>query len=271
MIKREILPVDGSTDLMIQVTDDGSRTLIEVDSGVAFHSASGALAETRHVYLENSGIRHRLSRRQPTRVLEVGLGTAFGMLLTIDQAITHQTRLEYESIEVCLLASDLLQQLRLHEHLENPWIVDAFLEWRASLGSEVDSGRYVWNLGDGSPTAVDQDARTVRANMGRLAVSIECVVHVVDFNDFIFDGSNAYDAIYFDPFAPAATPELWSVEGLSKLNRQLVTDGKLTTYCVSREVREKFLSAGFEIQRVRGPKGGKREVLIATPSKQMRE
>ena len=66
--KRQLLAIAGTRKVM-QVTDDNSRTLIDPVTGVAFHSASGALAETRHVYLNNSGVKERLSQGDPTAVL----------------------------------------------------------------------------------------------------------------------------------------------------------------------------------------------------------
>jgi tRNA U34 5-methylaminomethyl-2-thiouridine-forming methyltransferase MnmC len=44
----------------------------------------------------------------------------------------------------------------------------------------------------------------------------------------------------------------------------LNADGRLVTYCVSRMVRERFREAGFDVHKLRGPCGGKREVLMAT-------
>ena len=56
--ERPVLKIAG-TNQVVQITDDNSRTLMHPETGVAFHSASGALAETRHVYLHNSGVQKK--------------------------------------------------------------------------------------------------------------------------------------------------------------------------------------------------------------------
>ncbi len=48
------------------------------------------------------------------------------------------------------------------------------------------------------------------------------------------------------------------------MHRALRTGGKLDSYCVNRRVRDDLALAGFEVDRVPGPPGGKREVLVAT-------
>ena len=80
MAKRTLIEIPGSFHV-VQITDDDSRTLIDPVGEVAFHSGSGALAETRHVYLKNSGVSARLACGKNTSVLEIGLGTGLGMLL----------------------------------------------------------------------------------------------------------------------------------------------------------------------------------------------
>ena len=265
MVERQLIPIHGRDDLVVQITDDGSRTLLDVEMGVAFHSASGAVTETKHVYLDNSLVSQRLGEGKTSRVLEIGLGTAMGLLLTLDQAIEHRVALEYNSLELRLLPADVLSQLNLHEHLEHPWLAAAFLDWRRNLGEEVADGQYVWEVDHAMSHSMGRDLTTA-GNEGQPDASpIRCTISVGDFSHHAFEDDATYDAIYFDPFAPSASPDLWSGENCSKLRKQLSPGGRLTTYCVSREVREKFCTAGFDVKRVRGPEGGKREVLIAFP------
>ena len=90
---RETFSTDRN-DLMVQITDDGSLTLVKTGSDDAYHSGCGAATETRHVYLEISGIIDRLRDRQPSRVLEIGLGTSQAMLMTIDAAIENDATIQ---------------------------------------------------------------------------------------------------------------------------------------------------------------------------------
>ena len=189
-----------------------------------------------------SGVQQRLQSGQPTSVLEIGLGTGLGMLMTVDAAITAATPLRFDSVEFNLLDRQVLSRLQLEDQLVHRWLVERFLDWRDTLGDPVAPGEHHWQ--------VDNDF-AVRLMVG-------------DARTLTFEAKPTYHAIYFDPFAPSENPELWQREFLCKMRSLLHSDGVITTYCVSRAVRDNFASAGFAVRRVRGPAGGKREVLIAT-------
>lgn len=240
---RPLLEIPG-TDRTIQITDDDSRTLIDPNTGIAFHSASGALAETRHVYLHNSGVEETLARGRAVSVLEIGLGTGLGMLLTVDDAVTGDAKLDYHALEMDLLPVEVLRELHLQAGLRCPAIWEMYLAWYDSVGVATACGSYQWEFnGSTSVTIHHQDAR-----------------------DFSFSDAVAFDAIYFDPFAPAVNQDLWTVEFLSSMRNLLRSGGHLVTYCVNRRVKDSLLACGFKIECLRGPVGGKRQVMRATRS-----
>ena len=74
---RKTFAVDHD-DLVVQITDDESRTLINTRASVAYHSASGAVAETRHVFLDGNDLPARLA--PGFHVAELGLGTGLNLL-----------------------------------------------------------------------------------------------------------------------------------------------------------------------------------------------
>ena len=139
--KRPLLKIAG-TQRSIQITDDDSRTLIDPVTGVAFHSGSGALAETRHVYLNNSGVAARLASGDATCVLEIGLGTGMGMLLSVDDAACGGAELEYHALEQDWLPVEVLRQLDLQAVLTTPELCDSYLAWREKYGSTPPRGSY---------------------------------------------------------------------------------------------------------------------------------
>ena len=75
--------------------------------------------------------------------------------------------------------------------------------------------------------------------------------------------SGVYDLIYYDAFAPAAQPELWTPAVFARLYRSLRPGGVLTTYCVRGQVRRDLRSVGFDVVKLPGPPG-KREMTRAT-------
>lgn len=239
--ERQTFSIPGQA-LRVQVTDDESRTLIDLERGISYHSGSGAAAETEQVYLCNSGVRDRLSSGLSTSVLEIGLGVGMGLLLTIDEALASSAPLEYHAVEYQLLDQSLLQELHLSDLLRSTSLEDDFLEWRASLGTDVGAGTFRWQVSE----------------------SIQVQLHHRDAREHRYEEGPPFDAIYFDPFDPRANPNLWNAGFLRRMQQTLKPEGRLVTYCVNRAVKDALREAGFRPRPVRGPVGGKREVMIAT-------
>ena len=86
-----------------------------------------------------------------------------------------------------------------------------------------------------------------------------------DFTCFAF--KEYYDVVYFDAFAPEKQPEMWNQTLFDKLYQQLNSGGILTTYCAKGVVRRMLQTAGFTVERLPGPPGGKREILRASKEK----
>ncbi|WP_040765367.1 tRNA (5-methylaminomethyl-2-thiouridine)(34)-methyltransferase MnmD [Novipirellula maiorica] len=245
--------------LEIEVTDDGSRTLINKATGDSYHSSSGALSETRHVYLLNSGVAERLSMHRATRVLEIGLGTAMGMFVTLDQAVQHGTPLEYFALEYDWLSAGVIRSLAPESWVDNPAVVSDYLRWRSTVDQDARSSGGQHQCGGLGELHDSGAAPVFRWQAGPEQV---VQVQVVDALRWQYDGQ-PFDAIYFDPFAPDTNTELWQTPMLGLMYKVLNTGGRLVTYCVKREVRDRLTSVGFEVRKIRGPEGGKREVLVA--------
>ncbi len=239
--KRQLLEIAGARKA-IQITDDNSRTLIDPVSGVAFHSASGALAETRHVYLNNSGVKQRLAQGETTAVLEVGLGTGLGMLLTVDEAISGNAKLDYHAFESDLLPITVLRALELQSGLKSSAVCESYFDWYEKSLVGVGRGTYRWEY----------------------SAHVAVTIHHQDVREVRLPRPAGFDAIYFDPFAPAVNQELWTEEFLSRMWTLLRDGGQLVTYCVNRRVKDALTASGFEIECLPGPVGGKREVMRAT-------
>lgn len=228
-------------DLLVQVTDDGSLTLVRAGSRDAFHSGCGAISETRHVYLKISGVIDRIEAKRPTRVLEVGLGTAMGMLMTLDCAIKHGTELEYVALETDWISAATFDCLKPQQWVQHPELVGAYIEFRKQFSDSVDPGTYRWEV----------DSRRV------------VTIIVGDVRQWEPSDSDCFEAIYFDPFCPESAPELWTAECFRKMRSVIAADGRLTTYSCSRAVRDVMEQAAWQVDRVPGPVGGKREVIVA--------
>ncbi len=219
------------------VTADGSHTLRSSRYGETFHSRYGAVAEARHVFLEGSGVGARLAAGAPTTVLEVGFGAGLNALLTLDAAALHGTPLRFASLEQALLPAGTLAALGYRAHLRRPELASAVLAWRAAL-SEPPPSRAALELGRSRLELLLGDATGATLPQGA-------------------------HAVYHDAFSPSANPELWDAPFLASLFRALVPGGTLVSYTVQGALRRRLAATGFEVVKLAGPPGGKREVLRA--------
>ena len=89
-------------------------------------------------------------------------------------------------------------------------------------------------------------------------------LHKIEGDFTIYPFKEKYDIIYFDAFAPEKQPEMWDQSLFCMLYEVLNEGGILTTYCAKGVVRRMLQTAGFTVERLPGPPGGKREILRAT-------
>ena len=297
MRNRQVIATD-CVDLEVVLCDDGSRTLRKISTGTTWHSESGALAETELVFLVNSGVVDRLSRLQPTRVLEIGFGTGLNFWTTASTAlIAHQSEpstalepstasalssdysrsllLDYISVEPNWLSADLIDQLA-YRHLDacqpaydlfkaklfgagtsEAGVDKSYLKKGSDPLEASDLSRYLV-----SPDRIRPLFQIASRAAGAGPVTIK-IIHDLDVLCFENRDEDRFDAIYHDPFSPEVAPELWSLELFQRLRQMLRGRGRLVTYCVKSEIQRRLRVAGFEVEKRRGPPGGKREVMVA--------
>jgi len=75
--------------------------------------------------------------------------------------------------------------------------------------------------------------------------------------------TQSYDLVYFDAFSPRTQPEMWTKEIFAKLFAVMTSGAVLVTYCAKGDVRRAMQDVGFEVERLKGPPAGKREMLRA--------
>ena len=241
-------------------TDDGSMTLKDQLLDESYRSECGAAIESFHVYLKNSGICDRLLRvhaaheeNLPLRILEYGFGTGLNYLLTASMAATHGKCIQYVGLEKLLLPATVLEPLHLDQsalqcaefislcaplEIRKNW--KSLLDWRGSLAESPLPGVYSY------PSEF---------------VDLEIVVGQAQFLPTAKFAP--FDAIYFDPFSPKSSPDLWNEAVFKQAFHALKPGGTLTTYCVAGAVRRALTNANFQVHRLPGPPAGKRQVLLA--------
>jgi tRNA U34 5-methylaminomethyl-2-thiouridine-forming methyltransferase MnmC len=237
-------PADWSEAVV--VTADGSRTLRSDPYGETFRSQRGAHAESRHVFVDGTGVGPRLTAGMTTRVLEVGLGAATNLTWTASAALAGRAPLHYQVWEPDPLPASAWALLRMQDVLPAAF-VDDLLDARTAWGRPRLGDVLVRDLGPVRLELVVAPIAWMGADLGWRR----------DFDP------DPVDAIYLDPFSPAVNPDAWTPAVLAALAGRLRPGGVLATYSVAGAVRRALAAAGLAVAKVPGPPNGKRETLIA--------
>lgn len=213
--------------MKIEKTADGSYTLYLPEMDEHYHSVKGALTESQHIFID-MGL--KASSSSYPRILEIGLGTGLNALLTYIYAEQNRLPVYYTGIERHPLTEEIIAQL------DYPHLVG--IEQQPKLEAIHCA---TWNKEE--------------------SLSPYFTLHKVeaDFTHYTFE--QGYDVIYFDAFAPEKQPEMWQQELFNHLYQILNHEGILTTYCAKGVIRRMLQAAGFVVERLPGPPGGKREIL----------
>ena len=216
--------------MKLEQTADGSYTLYVPELDEHYHSVKGALTESQHIFID-MGLKH--STVPLPRILEIGLGTGLNCFLTLLTAEETERHIHYTGIERYPLDMETISKLDYPNLIHKGHETDYFAIHQTPWEKDVELSPWF----------------TLHKLEG-------------DFTCYTFD--KGYDIIYFDAFAPEKQPEMWEQSLFDKLYHALNEGGILTTYCAKGVVRRMLQTAGFKVERLPGPPGGKREILRAT-------
>ena len=159
----------------------------------------------------------------------MGFGTGLNAFLTAIEAVNKKVKVYYVAVEESPLNGEEAMSLNYSENLKHKEWFDALHECQ-------------W-----SEDIVINEYFTFRKEQ-------------TDINNY--STIQAFNIIYYDAFAPAAQPELWTEGLFKKLYSMLLPGGILVTYCSKGDVRRALKSAGFAVEKIPGPPG-KREMVRA--------
>jgi tRNA U34 5-methylaminomethyl-2-thiouridine-forming methyltransferase MnmC len=215
----------------IILTEDGTHSLFSAELKESYHSKYGAMNESRHVFIE-AGF-NKLPAKDSINILEIGFGTGLNTWLTIMEGINKKITIDYHAVEPFPLPNEIYSYLNYadfssHENAKNFLLTMHEKEWNQKF--EV----------------------TNNFSLLKLKQKLE---------ETVFD-RDIYDLVYFDAFSPEVQPELWTTAIFKKISNAMKVNGILVTYSAKGTVRRNLMEAGFEVERIPGPKG-KREMLRA--------
>lgn len=226
---------------IIEYTADGSATLFVPELDEHYHSVKGALTESSHIFID-MGL--KTSAAPSPRILEIGFGTGLNALLTLIEAEKSGRQVHYTGIELYPLPWETVEKLGYTNGERQATGDEQAAQWMKALHT--------------SPWGED-----VRITPHFTLRKIQGDFTSMERPSPIADHSPLFSLIYFDAFAPEKQPEMWTQELFDRLHVMMEKDGILTTYCAKGVVRRMLQAAGFTVERLPGPPGGKREILRA--------
>ncbi len=204
-----------------------------------YHTAHGALAQARHVFLAGNDLPARWHRNDRFVILETGFGLGLNFLATWQAWRESQTggRVHFVSVEKHpFRRDDLAGLLAPYPDLES--LAGQMLrQW-----PPLTPGFHRLHFDDGQVT----------------------LTLLFGEAQFLLPQLTArVDAVFLDGFAPAKNPELWSPDLLGAITGLCHSGTTLATWSVAAEVRHALESTGWTLERRPGF-ATKREMLCGT-------
>nr|WP_250516669.1 tRNA (5-methylaminomethyl-2-thiouridine)(34)-methyltransferase MnmD [Caballeronia sp. INDeC2] len=209
-----------------------------------YHSAAGALAQARHVFLDGNGLPARWREKPRFTVIETGFGMGINFLSTWAAWRDDPQRppaLEFVSIE------------------KHPFSADDLRSAHAAIIDDIA----IAPLSDALASAWPK----LEAGVHKLALATGAVTLTLAFGDAgdllprLAEHGLTADAIYLDGFAPARNPDMWTPAIFASLARIAKDDATFATYTSAGHVKRALIDNGFAYRKVAGF-GGKRAMLV---------
>jgi tRNA U34 5-methylaminomethyl-2-thiouridine-forming methyltransferase MnmC len=251
-----------------KLSGDGSHTLFVPSLNEHYHSTFGAIAESRHIFI-NAGLNFVRQSSSSINILEIGFGTGLNALLTFNETIYQKLKIDYTAIELYPLSEEIYSKLNYPEYIP---VTDGLIRRLKETSQHLV-------VGDENKTASTETSQLAQMNLSQdLIREVFIKMHSCDWNrkitisdqfslskihssleDYLPD-NQYYDLIYFDAFGPDVQPEMWTLEVFKKMAFALKPGGVLVTYSTKGTVKRNLKEAGFRIEKLPGPMG-KREIL----------
>jgi tRNA 5-methylaminomethyl-2-thiouridine biosynthesis bifunctional protein len=221
-----------------QVTFDADGTPCAPDYGDVYHTAAGAFAQARHVFLAGNGLPGRWQGRERFVILETGFGLGNNFLATWAAWRADPDRgerLVFISLEKHPLTPADLR--RVHQTSVEPALA-------AQLVAQ-------WPLATPDMHSLDfEDGR------------VQLLLVFGDVAQTLAGVQAEVDAFYLDGFAPARNAAMWSDDVFRRVGRLAAPGATAATWSAARAVRDGLASSGFVVERAPGF-GGKRDITVA--------
>ena len=202
-------------------TEDGSTTYYNEKVDDTYHSKSGAEEEAKKKYAEQ--VKKFQSTKDEIVIYDVCFGLGYNTAAIMDEVTNKKLRIYCFENDKKILSKIPLLQPRFNSYNIIKKFIHEFLTKKTEEQIEPMS-----------------ELRIVYGDMKKR----------------IKETRERADYVFFDPFSPSKTPEMWTEEVFKDLHEKMTDTGLLFTYSCAKNVRENMKRAGFTV--IDGPVVGRR-------------
>ncbi len=206
-------------------TRDGSFTLFNKKYQAHYHSLFGAKSESEYIFIRHSNLLELLRSNNEITILEIGLGTALNLLLTIREALKFSgTTVKYFAYEPEPIPPTIWKKFFATYDFPEEW-TKPLLDKKDKFSIENISVNIFWKKWQG-------EILPEKANI-----------------------------IYYDAFGPKQHPEMWEEKLLLAAYKNLKNGGRLVTFSITGNTKRILKKHNIKFTRPKGF-GKKREMLV---------
>lgn len=223
-----------NTDLEVINTNDGSNSIYSKQYDATYHSRHGALAESKHVFIDH-GLKYLHDKGiNDIKLLEVGFGSGLNAMLSAEYAKNNNLKINYFGIEKHPFPEGFYESLDYHGKFDesNKVLIDSII--KAPYGLETNI--------------------IPQFTLNKI---------LTDFSEYTLDKN--FNLVFYDAFAPRHVPHMWTKEVFEKLYHSIATGGALVTFCAQGQFKRDLKDIGYEVHTLPGAPG-KREMTRAVKS-----
>ncbi|MCL1127712.1 tRNA (5-methylaminomethyl-2-thiouridine)(34)-methyltransferase MnmD [Shewanella surugensis] len=222
-------------EIKVQLTKDGSHTLMSSLFDDSYHAHNGAMSESQYVYI-HAGFDALTTEFNQVNILELGFGSGMNAILSLQSALATTGKIErsihYTSIEAYPLSLDIVSQLNYKQQLSTK-LADLFDKLHMAP----------WNCD--------------------VEIMPGFILHKVHGKLQNFHSPKAdFNLVYYDAFAPSKQPELWTQDNFDNIVKMMDKGGMLVSYCANGQFKRNLKAAGFTVKAYPGALG-RREMTRA--------
>jgi tRNA U34 5-methylaminomethyl-2-thiouridine-forming methyltransferase MnmC len=202
-------------------TQDGSITYLNEEINDTYHSKSGAAEEAKKKYAEQ--VKKFLTTKDEIVIYDVCFGLGYNTAAAIDEINNKKLRIYCFENDKKILTKIPLLKTNFKSYNKIKKAIHEFL--------------------------------TIKKEE-HLEPMIEIRIVYGDMKKRIKEIREKADYVFFDPFSPSKSPEMWTYEIFKDIYEKMNNQGLLFTYSCAKQVRENMIRAGFEV--IDGPIVGRR-------------